>query len=894
MITHYLKVAIRNLLKYKTQSVISILGLAVGFTCFALSAYWIRYEMTYDTFHKDADRIHWMVRENGNLPYPLGRNLKDNFAEIEDYAVFSIYEARLFHQAERSDVQLAIADTSFMNMMDIRILEGNSNFMIHGGKEVAVTEDKAKELFGNESALGQEVELNNEKKTVCAVVNGWNKHSNIHFDFLHAGKYSKEWFSPMYDILLKVREGSDLEELEKKINPTMPEELKRFNPEGVWDAKLIPLTEMRYSDDNPRQKKAAGITFRYIVYFSIAGLLIIVCALTNYLSIFINRIRIRQKEFALRKVNGASNRSLALMMTLEFACLLLVALWIGFMIIELSYPWFCRYTRIELPLTYAYRETGIYALFLSVVALLVIRGVTGYLQRFSLQHHLGDHFYRRKEMILRKGSIVVQLIIGLSFIFCTTTINRQLHYLKKTDLGMVHHNIGSMSIWMGVDMNVWKEKIAALPMVTEVLPPKYYPLVAVGSMMSTDIAKWDGMEGEAPEKVSVNLITSGEDFFRFYNIRLVCGEWITEKSTADDICITESTVRRFGWTPQEAIGKRIYVDDRFSMVVVGVVKDCAYYSPTLPPPATAFVNTEKQPYLWGRASVLFKYKEGTWEECRQMIEEMYEQECPEKLLRLFSEEKIYSDYLLSEDMLTRLLEAASLVCILISLFGIYSLVTLTCEQRRKEIAIRKVSGATVKDILVIFFREHLLLLGIAALIAFPLGYAIMKQWLETYNRQTEIGVLPFIAIFLGIALVVAASIAHRVWQAANENPADVVKTGLYVMLILLMPACQSGKTDGQTACEKEQAKAILWVDRTGNESLQKYGFIRTAKARVNVYSDGTFRIISFCKKQEPEVVTYLKKRVAVFTIPKFFFDEGYIEPGQQYLQLRYIPEKINK
>ena len=117
-----------------------------------------------------------------------------------------------------------------------------------------------------------------------------------------------------------------------------------------------------------------------------------------------------------------------------------------------------------------------------------------------------------------------------------------------------------------------------------------------------------------------------------------------------------------------------------------------------------------------------------------------------------------------------------MVCILISIFGIYSLVTLTCEQRRKEIAIRKVNGATIKDIFSMFFKEYLLLLGIASLIAFPTSYAIMKQWLETYNRQTEIGWIPFIGIFLVIAMVVILSISWRVWKAANENPADVVKS----------------------------------------------------------------------------------------------------------------------
>ena len=124
---------------------------------------------------------------------------------------------------------------------------------------------------------------------------------------------------------------------------------------------------------------------------------------------------------------------------------------------------------------------------------------------------------------------------------------------------------------------------------------------------------------------------------------------------------------------------------------------------------------------------------------------------------------------------------------------------------------------------------------------------------------------------------------------------------LYTFLVaMILSACKGIKTvnsdmeEEQLGCENETSTAILWVDRTGNESLMKYGFVRTAKVHANVYSDGTFRIMSFCKKQEPEVVEYLKKRVAAFTIPKFFYDEGYIEAGEQYLQLRYIPAKVTR
>ena len=119
----------------------------------------------------------------------------------------------------------------------------------------------------------------------------------------------------------------------------------------------------------------------------------------------------------------------------------------------------------------------------------------------------------------------------------------------------------------------------------------------------------------------------------------------------------------------------------------------------------------------------------------------------------------------------------------------------------------------------------------------------------------------------------------------------MIRCWIYTLALVFLSACQ-GMNTSVDECEHDTATAILWVDRANGESLKKYTYIRTVKVRANVYSDGTFRIMSFCKKQEPEVVTYLKKRVAVFTIPPFFFKEGYIEPGEQYLQLRYIPAKV--
>ena len=147
-----------------------------------------------------------------------------------------------------------------------------------------------------------------------------------------------------------------------------------------------------------------------------------------------------------------------------------------------------------------------------------------------------------------------------------------------------------------------------------------------------------------------------------------------------------------------------------------------------------------------------------------------------KIYKLESEEETYNRFLRSEEMLMRLLGFASLVCILIAIFGIYSLVTLTCEQRRKEIAIRKVNGAKVKDLLAMFFREYVTMLATASAMAVPVTYVIIKRWIEGYTRQMDISIWPFILVFLGLLAVVIISISWRVWKAANENPADVVKS----------------------------------------------------------------------------------------------------------------------
>ncbi len=785
MIKHCLKIAIRNLVKYKVQSAVSILGLAVGFVCFSLSLYWIHYEMTYDHFRQDADRI-YMVRTNDEytegkiatrVPYALAAYLAQHFPDIAVAAPFHLISERISVNDKYQDAVFSSADSAWMNLMDIRIIKGNRNFMLpKDNAEIAITEEAAKKWFRTEDPIGKEVKMLRRTKKICAIVQAENRHTNFPFDFIGNPELGKTWWYITWSILIKVKPDTDIEELESKINANLPAELKQVTltrKTGIERIILTPLSKLHYAKDF-RDDKEAGITFQYIIYFSIAGILIITCALINYLTLFINRMRVRQREMALRMIHGANIRSLVSLLTVEFLLLLACAVTTGFLLIEICFPSFIELTGIDTAKSSLYGEAFLFIGLISLIILTAIIGLLYILYHRSLHLSLRYNTGRSTGTQLRRGSIVLQLFVCLSFIGCTVLINQQLDYLRHRDLGLKIKNRGSFSVMGDMDYTPLIRKIKELPMITEVMQPDYYPIVSQLTAIG-QFDNWEGLDIPIDTPVPVKLFLGKEDFFRFYDITLLAGEWLDDLSTYEDIIINESLARRMGWSPQEAIGKHI-IQSYITYTIVGVVKDCHYGAPTLPIPHTGFLVGEQMGLMQRSAGILFKYKEGTWNECRKALEHLYQTECsPENILRLNSEEEVYNNYLRSEEMLTRLLSFASLVCILTAMFGIYSLVTLTCEQRRKEIAIRKVNGATVWSILFLFFREYLIMLCIAALFAFPITYVIIKQWILNYVRQVSISPLPFILILIGLALTVIAGISWRVWKAANENPAEVIK-----------------------------------------------------------------------------------------------------------------------
>ena len=771
MIRHYFKIAFRNLLKYKSQSAISMIGLAVGFVCFALSSLWIRYEMTYDSTYEGADRMYVLYREDvlnntgysTGSSYPMSTMLKKEFPEVEAACAFNRWADTEISTDGQSPLKTPalLADSCFMDMFDISVLAGSMDFM-YTDEKVALTEETAVRLFGNTNVLGKKVKYNDDEKTVCAILNGTGTHSNLNFGYWGEGAYFRQWLdnwqNGAYTTIIRLREGVSPAVFQKKMvafsekagkNSKVAEEFSGRSSLKLY--KLMPLSEFHYAPFNNEK----SIEFNYLILFSLAGILVILCSLFNYLSLFVTRLYMRGREIELRKTCGSSIGSLLLMFTTEYLLVIFISGFIGMALLEVSLPMFKTISKVNGNI---YGEAVFYFLAVMLLSLLLLLPFVKYNPN-GLQ--------KGKKYVFRKISVVFQLAVGILFIFCMSVIMKQVYHLTNTDLGWERKNIAAFKFMYPRDKTEEiGDKIEQMSCVKEVLRG-CVGLLPKGAAMSVKMDDWEGKEESDPD-FTMEYIGEGESFANFYQLKLLKGEMIKDNDK-NKIVINETAAKAMGMN--DPIGKQLNPRNDKSPIIVGLMKDFHTTSPTTPVNPIALAGEEKS---FGGQYLQMKYHEGKWKELNAKIDILMK-EYPEVKYKFINVEDVYNDYLKSEHTLLKLLSFVAVICVLISVFGIFSLVTLTCEQRQREIAVRKVSGAQVKDILFMFTKEYFTLLTVASLLAFPIGYFVMKRWLQSYIEQTEISFIIFVGIYLGIAFVIFLSVGFRVWKTANQNPAEVIK-----------------------------------------------------------------------------------------------------------------------
>jgi len=753
MLLHYLKISFRNLRKYKTQNIISIIGLAVGFACFAFSAIWIRYEMSFDGFHKKAERIYcvhtdmykWETNSASNIydsnPYPLASWLKSEFPEIEDACGIRSF-------ALDDKINVLYADSSFCNIFDLSLPE---NFFIEGrtDRPAAV----ADELIGSKEYIKEKYNYD-----IQATIPRWQANTNIPFNMiipvsLEQPENLRWWFFGSHHIYILVRNGVDMQSLENKLD-------KVSLPEWSYPVSIVltPLKQLRYN--NPSGKMASDIKFSHIRIFVLAGLLVILCSLFNHLTLFVTRVRMRLHELALRKVNGATDGQIAATLYTDFLFVILLSLIAGFLLIGSLIPNFKEYAGI------GSNNISIYAELLSYAALLIVCSIIAggipvlYFRRQTLNDSIKGSDAPGSRNLFRKVSLSVQLIISLGLMFCSAVFIKQMRFLQQTDLGINRHNVAAVQAGIVPLPPHYVDRFKQIPGINDALP------LAFGSyFLQNMIAGSNPWNFEIDGKkitYSIFNIFADTHFFDFFGVEIIEGTaHPNEFAPAKGV---------FNETAMKEVGESLRSQNR----VLGVSRDF-YLTPTTKSQPTSI----SYPYSGNDVfrAMAYRYDEGMRHQTQQAVTEWIHEEFKDREafeITFSYMEDIFDEYFKSERALLSLLSVMTFACILIAVFGVFSLASLTCQQRRKEIAIRKINGAEVADIMNIFFKEYLILLFIAALVAFPIGYVIMKRWIEGYVKQTSMDAWLYVLIFMIVFIVIVFSIVSLVWKAANRNPAETI------------------------------------------------------------------------------------------------------------------------
>ena len=777
MIIHSLKVAWRNLLKYKTQSVISIMGLAIGFTAFSFTLSWIRYERGYDKHIPDADRIFKVLeineRAEGGVQFSVPVAMKaylENLPEVE--AVTAVHITRGTYKkidiALMNDANIMLADSSFFTVF-------YPGAGIHYPAElpenpVILSEKAAREMGISRSDIGRHIDSHGF--TLLNIVPGLpDRQTNVPFDVMTVRPLESgmmyPWRSYSRPIYLRIRENANMETLAAKLDSIYIDE----NRHDVKSYMLVPLRETRYL----YPEDEANIRYRHLRMFAGVSALVIVCALFNFLMLFISKIKLRSRELALRKASGASNPKLVILLLVEVGLILLSSLFLSAVLVESLYSWFIKLSGIEASKFFLLKGMIGYGMAIFCLSLL------GALLPVSL--FVGKNVSGVIKNGFTMGTLFIQLIVSVWLIFCTFLFLYQFKMLNAKDIGFNRFNINSII----TNTSLTKDEILKIAGVEEVVffQEQFLPR---GRKAYTEYKR---ETGEIIETESIQI--HEPDFIPFFGIKILEGRNF-HYGEINACLINETAKRRFGFT--DAVGERVN-----GLTVIGVISDMYVDTPSIPVFPSIYTLQEKMEIY-----TLYSEKTGQWEyhgrpspsSGKESFSTSFNifayeylpghRESTERAItKLITDnggsefhfnnmEEVYDGYTRSENYLLVLLSIMTVVAILIAVFGIYSMITLSCNQRRKEIAIRKVNGAKAREIFMLFFKQYFMVTVVSCIVAFPIGVYIMQRWLEQYARRVSMEWWLFVGIFILVLLIVIASIFSRVSRAAKENPVEMLKS----------------------------------------------------------------------------------------------------------------------
>jgi len=785
MIKNYFKIAWRNLFKNKTFSLINILGLVLGMTCSLLIMLWIMDERSVNRFHlndKNLFSIYERQYHDGQVgaghytPGILAQEMKLKFPEIE-YATgmawneLGTFEANDKILKEEGD----FGGPDFFNLFTYPLVLGDATNALKTSVDIAVSRKMANDFFGSpEEALGKSIRYQNKKDLkITAVFENVSANSSRKFDFiinwetfLENNGWAREWGNNGPNTFLVLREGTDLIAFREKIKHF----IDLYNKEENFRIELdIQKYGEMYLYSNFKNGEITGGRIQYVVLFSTIAVFILLIACINFMNLSTARSVKRAKEIGIRKVVGAIRGSLINQFIGEALLTVALAFIISVLMVVLLLPLFNDVTQkhIILPVTSV-------SFWVSIIVMTILTGfISGsypalYLSSFNPAGVLkGSLKFTSTALWFRKGLVVFQFVLSIVLIIGTIVVSMQVDYIQSVSLGYDRQNL--IYIPMEGDLvkkySLFKDQALIMPGISTVSRITQSP-TSINN--GTSGVQWEGKDPSSMLDFAHAGI--GYDFIKTMQMEMVDGRDFS-KDFADSAgyIVNETALKIFNY--KDPIGKPLTFWENKG-TIVGVIKD--FHFKSLHTPITPLVLRLSEKAGYGHA--LIRTEPGKTKEALANLEKICRELNPQfPFTYKFSDEE-YNKLYKSEQIVSKLANVFAFLGIFISCLGLLGLAMFTVEQRTKEIGIRKVLGASLTSLFGLLSKELLLLVAFALLIASPLAWYTMNNWLKDYAYRIDIAWWIFAIAGVLAILIALITVSFQTIKALLANPVNSLRS----------------------------------------------------------------------------------------------------------------------
>jgi len=801
MLKYFTKLAWRNLNRHRGYSLINVFGLAVGLACCLMIALYVRDELSFDRFHTHGNRIYrvlYSVRHGEDLPAPapnefrawgsapVGPALEADFPEVIRSVRFSGRHYVLMARDDRifQEENYFFVDESVFEVFSFPLKRGNPKTALFEPYSVVLSESAAKRYFGDEDPMGQTMLFQNESPlTVTGILFDPPDNSHIDFDILISIRTAQDrwvddfkftsWGYVDFFTYVLLPEDYPVEQLEEKM-PAFIERYVELESTTSFNIKFESIRNAYFSPVSGFLPGPSGQK-QNLYIFSLIALFILIIACINFMNLSTARSLERAREVGVRKAVGAGRGSLIRQFLMESIILSLIAMVLALLLVELSMPVFRQLSGKVLSDRVLHDPL---LLGFGFVCALLVGLLAGSYPAFVLARFVpvnvlkGSILSSPASMLIRKGLVVFQFAISAALIAGTVIVYSQLRYMQNQHLGFNKEQM--LLIDFGGDREVrWqietiKEEMATHPDVLSVSATRSVP----GSYFPQAGNQIENIAGEM-ESNSFDIFEVDYDFIPHFGLEMAAGRPYRRDFPTDlqeALVINESAARTLGYaSANDAIGRQFLQWGREGQII-GVVRDFNYVSLHRPiEPLTLSLNPGQARFFALRLNT------ENFTDTMAEIERIWRRLAPHRpFLYSFLDEAFDRQYR-SEVQFGRLFRVFAGLAVIIACLGLFGLVSYSTSQRTKEIGVRKVMGASITNIFILLSKDFVRLVLIAFVIACPVIYLVMNQWLDGFAYQTHVGAGIYISVGGLVLLISLFTVSYQAIKSASANPVDTLR-----------------------------------------------------------------------------------------------------------------------